>query len=216
MRSDLFDISERFYVPIEKIAIPSDISIFGDSYGEKSYYQDFAGLGKKYTPQRVLEIGVRFGYSGIAITSGALAGGVPSSMTYVGLDAEFFSGHTNDQAYGNYRSNAVAAENFKRFRPGVDATFFTCDTRQGLPEEVTQQQFDLINVDGDHSYEGAYGDLQRVWPLLAPGGLIIVDDTGMVDVKRAVEQFRDEHTAELEGFQWHLNERGFAIFKRSA
>lgn len=216
MRSDFFDSSERMYVPIEQIAIPSDISIFGTHYGSHSYYGDFAGIARKYTPQRVLEIGVRFGYSGIAITSGALAGGAPSPVIYVGLDAEFFSGHTNDQAYGNYRSNAVAAENFKRFRPGVEAMFHTCDTRQGLPPEVLTQQFDLINVDGDHSYEGAYGDLQRVWPLLAPGGLIIVDDTGMVDVKRAVEQFRDEHTAELEGFQWHLNERGFAIFKRSA
>ena len=108
----------------------------------------------------------------------------------------------------------MAAENFKRFRPGVDATFFTCDTRQGLPEAVLTQQFDLVNVDGDHSYEGAYGDLQRVWPLLAPRGVIIVDDLGMVDVRRAVEQFRDEREAELEGYQVHPNERIFAIFLR--
>mgnify|MGYP001609893636 CR=1 FL=1 len=214
MRSDLFDSSERMYVPIEQIAIPSDISIFGTHFGERTYYASFAGLGRKYVPQRVLEIGVRFGYSGIAITSGALAGGASSPTTYVGLDAEFFGGHTRDQDYGLYRSNAVAAENFKRFRPEADATFYTCDTRRGLPAEVTQQQFDFINVDGDHSYEGAYGDLQRVWPLLNPGGLVIVDDTEMVDVKRAIEQFRDEHLEELEGFQWYANERGFALLLR--
>lgn len=214
MRQDLFDISERMYVPIEQVAIPSDISIFGTSFGEKSYYSDFAGIAKKYAPRRILEIGVRFGYSGIAMTSGALAGGVPPPIEYVGLDAEFFAGHTKDQGYGLYRSNAVAAENFKRFRPGVTAEFFTCDTRDGLPEEVLTRKFDLINVDGDHSYEGAYGDLCRVWPLLNPGGIIIVDDLGMVDVKRAVEQFRDEHLPDLEGFQIHPNERIFAIFKR--
>lgn len=216
MKTNLFDISERLYCPVEDFAIPSDISIFNGHYGSSTYYADLAGLGKKYAPQRVLEIGVRYGYSGIAITSGALTDGAPPPVTYVGLDAEFFSGHTNDQEYGNYRSNAVAAENFKRFRPGVEATFFTCDTRQGLPEEVLAQQFDLINVDGDHSYEGAYGDLRQVWPLLAPGGLIVVDDTGMVDVKRAVEQFRDERAAELSGFQWHANERGFALFLRGS
>lgn len=215
MRDNLFSNEERMYVPIEQIAIPSDISIFGSHFGEQSYYADFAGIAKKYAPQRVLEIGVRFGYSGIAMTSGALAGGATPPVQYVGLDAEFFSGHTKDQGYGNYRSNAVAAENFKRFRPGVDAEFFTCDTRNGLPESVLAKQFDLINVDGDHSYEGAYGDLCRVWPLLAPGGVIIVDDTGMADVKRAVEQFRDEHALDLEGFAWHQNERGFAIFLRS-
>ena len=214
MRADLFTHAERMYVPIEQVAMPSDISIFGNHFGEHTYYADFAGIAKKYAPRRVLEIGVRFGYSGIAITSGALAGGAPPPVTYVGCDAEFFGGHTKDQAYGLYRSNAVAAENFKRFRPGVKATFYSVDTRSGLPDKVLAKQFDLINVDGDHSFEGAHGDLTRVWPLLAPGGVIIVDDTGMEDVRRACEQFRDEHVADLEGFQWHSNERGFALFQR--
>ena len=214
MRNNLFSIEERFYVPIEQVAMPSDISIFGTSFGEKSYYQDFAGIGKKYAPQRVLEIGVRFGYSGIAITSGALAGGAKPPVVYVGLDAGHFEGHTRAQGSGNYPWNIVAAANFEQFRPGVFATFYTCDTLKGLPKAALLQTFDLINVDGDHSFEGAYGDLRRVWPLLAPGGIIIVDDTGMMDVKRAVERFRDEHTLDLEGFCWHQNERGFGIFLR--
>lgn len=214
MRSDLFSDEERMYVPIEQIAMPSDISIFGTHFGEKTYYASYAGIARKYAPRRVMEIGVRFGYSGIAITSGALAGGASPPVWYVGVDAEFFGGYTRDQGYGNYRSNAVAAENFKRFRPGVETEFFTCDTRNGLPEAILTRRFDLINVDGDHSFEGAYGDLNRVWPLLAPGGIIIVDDIGMADVKRAVEQFRDEREAELDGFAWHHNERGFGIFKR--
>ena len=202
-------------MPIEQIAIPSDLSIFGTSFGQNSYYSDFAGIARKYQSQTILEIGVRFGYSGIAMTSGALAGGAQPPIQYVGLDAEFFAGHTKDQGYGLYRSNAVAAENFKRFRPGVSAEFFTCDTRNGLPESVLALKFDLINVDGDHSYEGAYGDLCRVWPLLALGGVIIVDDLGMVNVKRAVEQFRDERVVDLEGFQIYLNERTFGIFLRN-
>ena len=216
MRDNLFTHDERMYVPIEQIAMPSDISIFGTHFGEQTYYASFAGIAKKYKPRRVLEIGVRFGYSGIAMTSGALAGGAVPPVQYVGLDAEFFAGHTKDQGYGLYRSNAVAAENFKRFRPGVNAEFFTCDTRNGLPECVLAKRFDLINVDGDHSFEGAYGDLCRVWPLLAPGGVIIVDDLGMTEVHRAVEQFRDEHAADLEGFQVHPNERTFAIFLRKS
>lgn len=217
MRQDLYTLADRMYVPIEQIAVPSDLSIFGTHFGESTYYADFAGVAKKYAPRRILEIGVRFGYSGIAMTSGALAGGAPAPLEYVGCDAEFFSNpECPNDSYALYRSNAVAAENFKRFRPGVDAEFYTCDTRRGLPEAIAGRQFDLINVDGDHSYEGAFGDLQRVWPLLAPGGVIIVDDTGMVDVKRACEEFRDLHRDELEGFCWHANERGFAIFLRKA
>lgn len=214
MRGDLYQLSERMYVPIEQVAIPTDITIFGTHFGENTYYADYAGIGRRYAPKRVLEIGVRFGYSGIAITSGALAGGARPPVQYVGLDAEFFAGNTNDERYSNYRSNAIAAENFRRYRPGVEATFYTCDTRNGLPDEILIQQFDLINVDGDHSYEGAFGDMNRVWSLLASGGIMIVDDTGMEGVRRAVEQFRNEHAGELEGFQWHSNERGFAIFKK--
>lgn len=214
MKADLFSISDRMYVPIEQIAQPSDISIFGTHFGESSYYADFAGIGRKFAPWRVLEIGVRFGYSGIAITSGALAGGAPPPVVYVGVDAQMFSGSTRDGEVTGALSNVVAEANFRKFRPGVDATFYGADTLKGLPAAVLNQQFDLINVDGDHSFEGAYGDLCRVWPLLASGGVVIVDDIGMADVKRAVEQFRDEREADLAGFQLHSNERGFALLQR--
>ena len=214
MSTPIFNASERLYVPIEQIAIPSDISIFGSHFGENSYYADLAGVARKYVPQHILEIGVRFGYSGIALTSGALAGGAGPPVTYVGLDAEFFSGPLPDDAYGNYRSNAVAAENFRRFRPGVETEFHTCDTRLGLPKAILTRRFDLINVDGDHSFAGAYGDLTRVWPLLNQGGLILVDDMGMADVRRAVEQFRDEYAADLAGYQVHQNDRGLALLRR--
>lgn len=213
MRADLFDVSERMYVPIEQIAIPSDISIFGTDFGQHTYYASYAGIARKYAPRHVLEIGVRFGYSGLALCLGALAGGA-GRVSYVGLDAEFFSDSARENTYGLYRSNAVAAENFRRFCPEAETEFHTCDTRLGLPESVLKQSFDLINVDGDHSYEGCYGDLQRTWPLAALGCVVVVDDLGMVDVKRAVEQFRGEHASELEGFQYHVNERTFAIFLR--
>lgn len=215
MRSDLFHASERMYVPIEKIAHPSDISIFGAHFGEQTYYADFAGIARKYAAARILEIGVRYGYSGIAMCRGAVAAGI-TQPRYVGLDAEFFSGPGDDDVYGLYRSNAVAAENFKRFASEARASFYTCDTRQGLPAFLLKLKFNLINVDGDHSYEGCYGDLCRVWPRAAPGCIVIVDDMGMVNVKCAVEQFRDERAAagELAGFCWHLNERGMAIFQK--
>lgn len=35
---------------------------------------------------------------------------------------------------------------------------------------------DLILIDGDHSPGAANTDLENVWPLLRPGGLLVVDD----------------------------------------
>jgi predicted O-methyltransferase YrrM len=41
----------------------------------------------------------------------------------------------------------------------------------------TDERFDLVYVDGDHSYEVAFGDLKQYWQYVRPGGLMLVDDT---------------------------------------
>jgi len=199
----LFDISERFSVPISQIAFPSDISIFGSHYGDASYYADFAGLAKKYAPRRILEIGVRFGYSGYAMCLGALAAGM-TNVEYVGMDAEYFS-------MNGVLSNVHAKNNLARLSGHVAATVLSVNTQlQPLPPSVLFSRFQLVNVDGDHSYDGCLKDMNAVWPLLDPGGIMIVDDTGMTDVKRAIETFLSENECQ---FQWHSNERGSAILR---
>ena len=53
------------------------------------------------------------------------------------------------------------------------------DSHQTLPEffrEVPNIEFDLINVDGDHSEQGAKQDLLDVMPHLAIGGVLLLDD----------------------------------------
>jgi predicted O-methyltransferase YrrM len=39
-----------------------------------------------------------------------------------------------------------------------------------------KQSFDLIYVDGDHTYQGVYADALQAWPLLKPNGWMIFDD----------------------------------------
>jgi hypothetical protein len=223
----LFDVSERFPVPMNEIAHPEDRCIFGTHFGENSYYADFAGIARKYAPRAILEIGVRYGYSGIAMCLGTKAAGT-DPIYYVGCDAEYFSGPQSDMKYRNYRSNAVAQENFNRFVPGVLAEFHTINTQtHGLPEEVrgswqgsgkqitfTPRLFDIINVDGDHSFAGASKDLRQTWSLLNVGGILIIDDTGMEGVRQAIEVFIRERGSELD-HQWHDNERGFCICRKN-
>jgi predicted O-methyltransferase YrrM len=43
-----------------------------------------------------------------------------------------------------------------------------------MPEKA--EAFDLILVDGDHSYEGGMADLENTWPLVKPGGCIVFHD----------------------------------------
>lgn len=203
----IFSRNDRRPFDIQRVAEPSDICIFNCNWCEgQSYYADFCGLGFKYRPKRVLEIGVRYGYSGMAVCTGAHEAG-EVSITYTGIDAILLC----------QDSNAIAEAKFAEFCPWVTTRFFHRNTLiQGLPKKLAREQFDYILVDGDHSYEGAFTDLTNCWPLLASGGLLVIDDIGMVNVKRAV----DEHTAALtaagERFtrQYHHNERQFEIFRK--
>jgi hypothetical protein len=50
-------------------------------------------------------------------------------------------------------------------------------------------QFDFINVDGDHSYEFAYNDIEKALQHIAPNGIIMIDDIGDTDVFNACNEF---------------------------
>lgn len=43
-------------------------------------------------------------------------------------------------------------------------------------EAEWKEKFDVIFVDGDHGQDGAAKDLSQAWPLLKPGGTMMVDD----------------------------------------
>ena len=43
---------------------------------------------------------------------------------------------------------------------------------------VKQERFDLIYVDGEHRRAGTYRDCVLSWPMLKPGGLMLLDDYG--------------------------------------
>lgn len=64
--------------------------------------------------------------------------------------------------------------------------------------------FDIIYVDGDHSYKGAKKDLELSLPLLKQGGKIIVDDLHYKEVRQAFQEFVQENNVQHKGDTiWH-------------
>jgi predicted O-methyltransferase YrrM len=225
-RHDLFSHQERLPVSIGSVADanPTDIHIFGGHWGEQTYYADYGGIGAKFAPASILEIGVRFGYSGISLCHGALQSVKllgRKKLLYHGMDGEFFGGFIAGDLLTLRKSNEVAESNFSRFFPDakLKAEFFHCDTQQEpYPDGVLGRQYDLVNVDGDHSYQGAYNDCSRTWPLLAPGGLMLVDDMSMDGVGPAVREFIREREAAGELLLWqdHHNERDLMLIQKGS
>ncbi len=59
--------------------------------------------------------------------------------------------------------------------------------------------FDLVGIDGDHSYEGVLADWNLIQPFISPGSLVWFHDVRCLDeVKRLWQQLRLQHTPILE------------------
>jgi hypothetical protein len=58
-------------------------------------------------------------------------------------------------------------------------------------KKIYRQRFDLIYIDGDHTYEAVKKDAELAWPLLRRGGLLIFDDYNNDEfgVRQAVDEF---------------------------
>jgi hypothetical protein len=56
--------------------------------------------------------------------------------------------------------------------------FLDGNSRDTIPALMPEKAdaFDLVLVDGDHSYEGGMADLVNVWPLVKPGGAVVFHD----------------------------------------
>jgi hypothetical protein len=84
----------------------------------------------------------------------------------------------------------------RQFGIGKNVTLIVGDSQHGRDPRVTG--FDLLFVDGDHSYQGCLNDLENWWPLLEPGGHVLVHDCyAGSDVQRATVDFVESHPVEI-------------------
>jgi len=167
----------------------------------KNYYEWYYALGKYYQPESFLEIGVRFGYSMMSVVTGAI-----DTIKHVqGYDNESY-GETRDKVAS---SNQIARDHMELLLTGKNIKFDIdrMDTVKELGE--LSRSYDLIHIDGDHSYKGAQHDMDLT---IGKAKVIMVDDYYNC-VRRPADDWIEEHADIIERTFEIADERGMIVIE---
>lgn len=128
-----------------------------------NHYPFMYGLGKAVKPGSYLEIGTRYGYSMVSIGAGAR----DSLRSITSIDLQEYEGMSQDYAKDNLLSTGFSGK----------YEFFAGSSHDAeIKNKVKGKLYDLVFVDGDHSYEGALDDILYYWGNVGPGKFMIIDD----------------------------------------
>ena len=123
-----------------------------------NYYGYYRQIAEQVQPTCILEIGVRYGYSALAMLLGC---GLNCRVDYTGIDHEFFSG-----------SNAYAESKIRtRTRGAVKVLKQTSQDLQQVPGT-----YHLVHLDASHRPDGLLIDLNLIGPAVVADGVIVIDD----------------------------------------
>lgn len=141
---------------------------------ESIYYY----LGKLFKPKRILEIGTYIGRSLIWLVLGS-----GQVELVVSVDNESYTPN----------SQSIAKQSLHDFGFRGNSVFIVGNTKdKSVKDQLRKFTFDLIHIDGDHSYEGCLNDLKLSWELLDSKGIVIVHDYDASQVRKAVSDFCKE------------------------
>jgi predicted O-methyltransferase YrrM len=161
------------------------------------YYEYYYAISKYYQPKSILEIGVRYGYS-----LGSMIKGSDNIQKVLGLDIDAYEKN----------SLKIAEENIKtNINPNIEYEFLLKSSHEfsELPDF-----YDIIHIDGDHSYEGKVQDLNLT---IGHCKVVIVDDYNndyFLDViKNATNNFVEKNKEYIKNTYFLDSARGTFIIE---
>lgn len=150
--------------------------------------------GKYGFRKNILEIGVAYGYHADFVCT------LLPSISYIGVDPYQANYDPNDIFCSDVRKlfgDQDTQNAMNRLFNVVSSNLNKYDGRARLirekswvaAEQFQDGMFDLVYIDGDHTYEGVVKDLEAWFPKVRKGGMICGDDIGWPGVKQAVDEF---------------------------
>lgn len=146
-------------------------------FGEDAFHTMWFLLFREFRPTSFLEIGV---FRGQSLSLAALLAREFKLDCFVQGIAPFSSA---GDAVSKYRSGlnyqADTLQNFAHFNLSAPALLKAYSTDAAAKQLIASRPWDLIYIDGNHDYEIAKQDWELCSQNLAPGGIIVLDDSGL-------------------------------------
>lgn len=131
------------------------------------YYRLYQYLSRNLSRVRYLEIGVRTGYSGVVMAKASAS----KPVFYTGVDPNLYLPDGLEKAASTF----CMLQN-----EGHNLNFFLLEGYSGSSAVQNSLRysgpFDIIHIDGEHSYFGKLYDLWIARNLIEKGGFVLVDD----------------------------------------
>jgi hypothetical protein len=149
----------------------------GRGFGEDAFHVLWFLIFREFKPVSFLEIGV---YRGQSLTLGSFA------ARHFGIACDVF-GISPFEAIGDsvstypedvdYLPDTLA--NFEFFQLPKPTLLKACSNEPSGAALIRSRQWDVVYIDGNHDYEIAKEDWQVCAEMVRPGGVIVLDDSGL-------------------------------------
>jgi predicted O-methyltransferase YrrM len=130
------------------------------------YYALFRTLAPAGRATRLLEFGVRTGYAGVAFARAA-----QGAARYLGVDPNLYVRDGLELAGATFQILRSTLADFDFVL--LEGYSWDADIQRSL---LYSGPFDIIHIDGDHTLPGKLFDLELARRLIAPDGVILIDD----------------------------------------
>ena len=149
----------------------------GRGFGEDAFHTQWFLLFREFRPKSFLEIGV---FRGQSLSLAAMcARHFQSDCLVQGVSPFSSAGDAVSKYARNVDYRADTLENFSHFKLPAPALLQAYSTDAAAAQLIASRRWDMIYIDGNHDYEIAKADWELCAKNLSPGGIIVLDDSGL-------------------------------------
>jgi hypothetical protein len=146
-------------------------------FGEDAFHAMWYLLLREFHPCHCLEIGI---YRGQTISLWALTSRlVGFECDLDGISPFSSSGDENSVYVGGIDFLADTRASFARFSPLTPHFVKAFSTDEVAKDFIASKRWNLVYIDGNHDYDVALSDYRICRDNLAPGGLLVLDDSSL-------------------------------------